>query len=114
MSTFAVRAASPPVPRSAEVVIVGGGAIGMSIAFHLASRGARGILVLERAELGSGSTGRASGGIRQQFPREIEVRLARESLQFWEEFHAHTGGSLDFQQVGYLYLLRTEAELRSF
>jgi sarcosine oxidase subunit beta len=102
------------VPTAAEIVIVGGGAIGASIAYHLVRRSARGVVVLDRAELGSGSTGRASGGIRQQFPSEIEVRLARESVRFWERFEEQTGGNLDFQKVGYLYLLRSENELAQF
>ncbi len=55
------------VPRSAEVVIVGAGAVGCAIAYHLTSRGQLDVVVLERATIGAGSTSKAAGGIRAQF-----------------------------------------------
>jgi sarcosine oxidase subunit beta len=87
----------------ARIVVAGGGAIGASIAYHLALRGARDIVLAERGEIASASTGKAMGGIRQQFSTAAEVRLAQESIRFFEEL-----GPAFFQQVGYLFLATTE------
>ncbi|HSK75710.1 MAG TPA: FAD-dependent oxidoreductase, partial [Thermoanaerobaculia bacterium] len=63
--------------RSAEVVILGAGVMGASVAWHLASRGCRDVLVLDREPaLGLGSTGRATGGFRAQFATEVNIRLS--------------------------------------
>jgi sarcosine oxidase subunit beta len=95
----------------ARIVIAGAGAIGASIAYHLASRGAGEVVLTDRAEIASGATGKAMGGVRQQFSTEAEVRLARESIGFFEEL-----GPPFFEQVGYLFLATTDeglAELTS-
>ena len=95
----------------ARIVIAGAGAIGASIAYHLALRGAGEVVLTDRAEIASGATGKAMGGVRQQFSTEAEVRLARESIGFFEEL-----GPPFFEQVGYLFLATTEeglAELQS-
>ena len=102
------------LPDTAEVVVIGGGVIGTSIAYHLAARGCTDVVVLERGRLGEGSTARASGGIRQQFGHEVEVRLARDSVLFWQDFEERMEGHLSFRQVGYLYLLTTPAEVERF
>jgi sarcosine oxidase, subunit beta len=96
----------------AEVVIVGGGVFGASIAYHLAARGLRDVVVIDRApQPGAGSTSRATGGFRAQFSTEINVRLsllAREKLlRFKEEIGADPG----FTQYGYLFVARSEAAL---
>lgn len=90
-----------------RVVVVGGGIVGLCTAWHLLLRGCTEVVICERAKTGAGSTGRASGGIRQQFERETEIRMARESVAFWEGFDASFGGVMNFRQVGYLYLLTT-------
>jgi len=100
--------------RAAHVVIVGGGVIGTSIAYHLAMRGMSDVVVLEKGSLGGGSTAKAPGGIRQQFGREVEIRLAITSMKFWREFEERTEVHLEFQQVGYLFLLTTPDEVRDF
>ena len=95
----------------ARIVVAGAGAIGASIAYHLALSGASGVVLADRGEVASGATGKAMGGVRQQFSTEAEVRLARESIGFFEEL-----GSPFFEQVGYLFLATTEdgrAELES-
>jgi sarcosine oxidase subunit beta len=92
----------------ARIVVAGGGAIGASIAYHLALGGASDVVLAERGTIASGSTGRAMGGIRQQFSSAAEVRLAQESIDFFEDL----GPDL-FQQVGYLFLATTEEALRS-
>jgi sarcosine oxidase, subunit beta len=98
----------------ADVIIIGGGVIGTSIAYHLARRGMKNVIVLEKESLGSGSTSKAPGGIRQQFGREIEIRFAVESMKFWQNFEEYTGYPLGFRRVGYLFLLTTEDEVQEF
>jgi sarcosine oxidase, subunit beta len=90
----------------ARIVVAGAGAIGASVAYHLALRGARDVVLADRGEVASGSTGKAMGGVRQQFSTEPEVRLARDSIRFFEEL-----GAPLFLQVGYLFLATTEAGL---
>ena len=92
----------------ARIVIAGAGAIGASIAYQLALRGADEVVLAERAEVASGSTGKAMGGVRQQFSTEAEVRLARESIGFFREL-----GSPYFEQVGYLFFATTEEGLET-
>lgn len=98
----------------AEVVIVGGGVLGASIAYHLASKGVRDVLVLERDRLGSGSTSKNAGGIRLQFSTEINVRLSQRSLPRLERFADEMGVDPAFRQVGYLFLLTTDRDVAAF
>jgi sarcosine oxidase subunit beta len=89
----------------ARIVVAGAGAIGASIAYHLAARGTGDRIVLcDRSEVASGATGKAMGGVRQQFTTAPEVRLAQASARFF----AGLGPEL-FEQVGYLFLASTEA-----
>jgi sarcosine oxidase subunit beta len=98
----------------ADVVIVGGGIIGASIAYHLATRGVRDVVVLERDQLGSGSTGRNAGGVRLQFSTEINVRLSLRSLPHIENFAAEMGFDPQLHQVGYLFLITEERDVAPF
>lgn len=94
-------------PRSADVVIVGGGAIGVSVAYHLAAAGAGRVLLVEREPgLGLGSTGRCAGGFRHQFSSEINVRLSIESVRMLRAFTDEHGLPLDLHADGYLFLCR--------
>jgi sarcosine oxidase, subunit beta len=88
----------------ARIVIAGAGAVGASIAYHLArhERGAQ-VILCDRAEVASGATGKAMGGVRQQFSTAAEVRLAQASAGFFAEL-----GPLLFEQVGYLFLATTD------
>jgi sarcosine oxidase, subunit beta len=86
----------------ARVVIAGAGAIGASIAYHLAVLGARDVVLCDRAEIASGATGKAMGGFRQQFSTEAEVRLAQESAKLFREL-----GSPLFEAVGYVFVATT-------
>lgn len=96
--------------ESADVLIIGGGIVGLSIAYHLARRGARGVVVLERAgQVGTGSTAKATGGIRHQFSTEINVRLTQLSLPAFARFEEEMGEPVDFVQHGYLFVT-TRAE----
>src|SRR5437868_15128781 len=97
--------------ETADVVIVGGGAVGSSIAYHLAQRGAgRGVVLLERQTLGSGSTGRSAGGIRSQFSTEVNIRFSLEAVAFWRSFSDRLGSPVDYREIGYLFLATTQQE----
>jgi sarcosine oxidase subunit beta len=98
----------------ADVVIVGGGIIGASIAYHLTSRGVRDVIVLERDELGGGSTTRNAGGVRLQFSTEINVRLSQRSLPRIERFADEMGVDPHLRQVGYLFLITEERDVGPF
>jgi sarcosine oxidase subunit beta len=90
----------------ARIVVAGAGAIGASVAFHLASLGAREVTLADRIGIASGATAKAMGGVRQQFSTAAEVRLAQASIRFFEEL-----GAPLFEQVGYLFLATTEQGL---
>jgi sarcosine oxidase subunit beta len=97
-----------------DILIVGGGAMGCSLAFHLAQRG-RAPLLLERSALGGGSTGRCAGGVRQQFSTPVNILLGKRSIELLREFPATVGADPRYQAIGYLLLATsapTEAELR--
>jgi sarcosine oxidase subunit beta len=100
--------------RTADVVIVGGGIIGASIAYHLTKKGVRDIIVLERDRLGSGSTGKNAGGIRLQFSSEINVKLSQRSLPHIERFADEIGTDPHFHQVGYLFLITEDRDVAAF
>ena len=84
------------------IVVAGAGAIGANVAYHLALLGAREVVLCDRGEIAGGSTSRAMGGVRQQFSTAAEVRLAQESIGFFEEL-----GPPFFRQVGYLFAATT-------
>jgi sarcosine oxidase, subunit beta len=90
----------------ARVVVAGAGAIGASIAYHLALRGADGVVLADSGEIAGAATGRAMGGVRQQFTTEAEVRLAQASVRLFREL-----GAPLFEQVGYLFLATTATGL---
>jgi sarcosine oxidase subunit beta len=98
--------------NTASVAVVGGGVIGASVAYHLACRGWRDVVVLDRTRgPGEGSTGRATGGFRAQFATAINVRLsllAREKLRRFEE---ETGVDPEYSPAGYLWLAGNASEL---
>jgi len=99
-----------PMEKTAEIVIIGGGIIGASIAFHLASKGVKGVVLLEKGMLGEGSTAKCVGGIRTQFSTEINIRFSLESLKTWDHFAELTGVDLGLKKVGYLFLATTKDE----
>src|SRR5918997_1182485 len=98
----------------ASVVIVGGGAIGTSVAFQLGEAGVEDVLLLERAELGSGSSSKGAGGVRGMFSDELNIRIGLRSLEAWAAFGERPGWEVDFARVGYLFLLDTEADAEGF
>jgi sarcosine oxidase subunit beta len=100
--------------KTADVVIIGGGIIGLSIAYYLALKKAGKIVLLEKGQLGEGSTSRCVGGIRVQFATEINIRFSFESLKTFEKFEEEFGVNPEFKRIGYLFLATTEGETEIF
>ncbi|MGY5046379.1 NAD(P)/FAD-dependent oxidoreductase [Streptomyces sp. 900105755] len=98
----------------AQVVIIGGGVMGTSIACHLARAGVRDVVLVERDELAAGSTSKAAGGVRAQFSDELNIQLGARSLEAFARFGAETGYDIGLHRVGYLFLLSTPEEVASF
>ncbi len=105
---------SPAPPRAADIVIIGAGAIGASIAYHLARRGARDVVVLERDTVGAGSTSKAAGGIRVQFGTPVEIEFSQRGIAFFQRFEDEMGVPCDFHQEGYLFVVTDEPTLARF
>lgn len=102
----------PGPDSSAEVVVIGAGVVGASVAYHLALRGCRSVLVLERGEQGGvGSTGRATGGFRAQFGSSVNIQLSLLSRRKLESFGAELGVDPGYRPCGYLLLAQSEAAL---
>ncbi len=100
--------------KTADVVIIGGGIIGVSIAYHLALKKAGKILLLEKGQLGEGATSRCVGGIRTQFSTEINILFSLESIKTFERFEEEFGINPEFRRIGYLFLATTELEIEIF
>src|ERR1051326_5381860 len=102
------------VPHTADVVIVGGGIMGASTAYHLAQRGVSAV-VLESADmLGLGSTGLNAGGVRYQFATAVNIELSKLSFGMMERFPEEMGQALGLKRCGYLFLLDDESDLAQF
>ena len=101
---------------TADAVVIGGGIHGCSVAYHLAARGMRNVVLLEKDYLAAGGTGRSAAGIRHQFGTEVNVRLARASLRMMENLteELQYGRSIDLTQKGYLILAYSESQLGQF
>jgi sarcosine oxidase subunit beta len=103
------------LPRSADAVVVGGGVMGASTAYHLAQRGLRDIVLLEREpQLGAMSTGACAGGIRHQFATETNIRFSIESIRMLERFSEEPGQDVGLRLCGYLFLLTDPADVDQF
>lgn len=98
--------------ETAEVVIIGGGIVGASIAYHLVEAGCRDVLVLEReAHQGKGSTGKSMGGVRAQFATPVNILMSLYSIDFFAHFDELTGYPADYRPHGYLFAATTERHL---
>ncbi len=95
----------------ADVVIVGGGVVGASIAYHLAARGCTDVLVVDRASPGAGSTGRATGGYRAQFATPVNVRLSLLAREKLHAFRDELGVDSGYRPCGYLFVATSDAQL---
>ena len=103
------------IPNTADVVIVGGGVMGASAAYHLAKCGMKNVVLLEKEEyFGTGATGRCAGGVRYQFSTEINVRLSLESLPLLEHFREEIGQDVNYRQCGYLLVATNEQDATKF
>lgn len=103
------------LPSTAQVIIIGGGVMGASIAYHLTQRGLKDVLLLERNQFfGQEATGRCAGGVRYQFATEVNVRLSQVSLPMLERFPEEIGQPVDFRKAGYLFLLTNEQDIQLF
>ena len=101
--------------RTADVVIVGGGCMGASVAFHLTRLGISNVVLVEReTQLGTGSTGRNAGGVRHQFSHDANILLSLESIAVLERFEEYTGFAAELHQDGYLFLLSTPPSVEAF
>lgn len=103
------------LPTTAEIVIVGGGVMGASAAYHLAQCGVKNIVLLEKEEFfGTGATGRCAGGVRYQFSTDINIKLSLESLPMLERFKEEIGQDIDYRQCGYLLIATSEKDATTF
>jgi glycine/D-amino acid oxidase-like deaminating enzyme len=101
-----------PPPRRTDAVVIGGGCMGASTAFHLARRGLD-VVLLERDHVGAGATGHSGAIVRQHYETRVGIRLARDSLAFFSRFEEETGLPCDFRRTGFLSGTR-ERDLPAF
>ena len=100
---------------TADVVIVGGGCMGCSVAWHLAQRGITNVVLIEREpQLAAGSTGKNAGGVRHQFSHPANIELSKESIGMMARFEEIVGTPIDFHQDGYLFLLSKSGDVETF
>ncbi|HEV7683514.1 MAG TPA: FAD-binding oxidoreductase [Pyrinomonadaceae bacterium] len=98
--------------ETAEVVIIGSGIVGSSVAYHLAEQGCTNVLVIEReAHQGKGSTGKSMGGVRAQFSTPVNIQMSRYSIDFFSRFDEVVGHPADYRAHGYLFCATTERHL---
>jgi sarcosine oxidase subunit beta len=102
------------LPSRASVVVVGGGVMGLSTAYHLAAAGIEDVVLVERDQLGSGSTCKAAGGVRAQFSDAVNIELGNRSLHAFEGFEQTFHQPIDLRQVGYLFLLDRPEDVEAF
>src|SRR6267154_6255096 len=98
--------------HTADVVLIGGGIVGSSIAYHLVAAGCKNVLVIEReTALGKGSTGKSMGGVRAQFSTPVNIQMSRYSIDFFSRFDEVVGHPADYRAHGYLFCATNERHL---
>ena len=105
---------TPSESATATIVIIGGGVMGVSAAFHLAEAGVSPIIVLDKGDLGGGSTTKAAGGVRAQFSDPINIALGLRGLAAFENFATRPGYPIDLHQPGYLFLLTSPEQVHDY
>src|SRR5713101_8096957 len=98
--------------HTADVVLIGGGIVGASIAYHLVAAGCKNILVIEReSALGKGSTGKSMGGVRAQFSTPVNIQMSLYSIPFYASFEERLGHPCDYRPQGYLFCATNEKHM---
>lgn len=98
--------------ETAEVVIIGGGIVGSSIAYHLTASGCKNVLVIERESAqGKGSTGKSMGGVRAQFSTPVNIQMSLYSIPFYSRFDEQLGYPADYRPQGYLFCATNQEQL---
>src|ERR1700688_2227257 len=98
--------------QTADVVLIGGGIVGSSIAYHLVAAGCKNVLVVERETAqGKGSTGKSMGGVRAQFSTPVNIQMSLYSIPFYASFEERLGYPCDYQPQGYLFCATNDAHL---
>src|SRR5437016_12973045 len=101
-----------PLMQTADVVIIGGGIVGSSIAYHLTAAGCRNVLVIERESAqGKGSTGKSMGGVRAQFSTPVNIQMSLYSILFYASFDERLGYPSDYRPQGYLFCATNDAQM---
>jgi sarcosine oxidase, subunit beta len=112
MGAPAARVESKLMAKSADVVIIGAGIVGSSIAFHLTEAGVRNVLVIEReTRQGLGSTGKSMGGVRAQFSTDVNIRMSIYSIPFFARFEEATGHPSGYKPRGYLFMATNDRHM---
>lgn len=98
--------------ETADVVIIGSGIVGSSVAYHLVEQGCKNVLVIEReAHQGKGSTGKSMGGVRAQFSTTVNIQMSQYSIEFFSRFDEVVGHPADYRPHGYLFCATNERHL---
>src|SRR5712691_13461630 len=98
--------------QTADVVIIGAGIVGSSIAYHLTENGCRNILLIEReSALGKGTTGKSMGGVRPQFSPPVSIQMSLYSIPFYATFKERLGYPCDYRPQGYLFCATSEGHM---
>src|SRR5512135_205912 len=107
-----IPAGRPGLMHSADVVIIGGGIVGSSIAYHLTAAGCKNVLVIERETAqGKGSTGKSMGGVRAQFSTPVNIQMSLYSIPFYARFDETLGHPAGYRPQGYLFLATKNSHL---
>ena len=98
--------------QTADVVIIGGGIVGSSIAYHLTANGCGNVLVIERESAqGKGSTGKSMGGVRAQFSTPVSIQMSLYSIPFYASFEERLGYPCDYRPQGYLFCATSDKQM---
>src|SRR2546422_1813459 len=107
------RGSAVQLMHTAEVVIIGGGIVGSSVAYHLIAAGCKNVLVIEReTSQGKGSTGKSMGGVRAQFSTAVNIQMSLYSIPFYAQFDEALGHPAGYKPQGYMFLATQEAHLQ--